>query len=771
MPLRNSHCSWPWVERHTQVRAEALTVAARTCSAWRGALPPAVESLTLMSLLAATRDAGEEASVAAERALGVSCEGDVEGLAWAVLVRLERAAYGGADDSGDGSEGTAAFGAAPHARLLLRAATAAAARGFKDTAGESGGDVEAMLMQSRGDHDEHGEAAAATARVGGGVRGDDADDNDNDGGMIERLMAVAAAAAAECDGVYMALAADATALLRTLGATAPRTALLRSFLTHCAAGGGGRDEGGDADGVEEEHDANVRGGAAALWGAYAIALETAPTETRGTTRGTMMMAAAERRLRLAAVWRALKAARVSKEVFSDAGGQPKSRALVAGEAAAACDACERRVVSALRVAAALMNAGCTVHDVRRGGGCEEEEEDRGDDDGVVAISGGRGAAKATGGVMMAEMGTRGAAEDGAVVEASVMAAAAAYLDTADSHTPWATAAAAAAAAAALVAAARCSDARAAARAQRASPASPSSLSSSPPLRTTGLIEVVREDDTTATTPSDLVGRDYEHNAQDASSSFERPAASVTTLSPEQLAAAVTGGMERHLGSVLRTLHPALALKADGSGVRDTFDAAVAAHQVRCLLFISLLGISGVGVGMASRRESDRRIIVRRRSQGSDRLERVTWPRNDIPFRYSPLLGLGGRCSILGPSRMANCLPPQTPTSRAERAGGRVDDLRQAAWCMRRVSLPRLSPHVHAVIPTVLRSLDHPSFAVKSPLLAAVPHLLSNVPRAELQWYGEPLLEALAQSLVACEESAWAVAVPAAAEAAVQVRFS
>ena len=53
--------------------------------------------------------------------------------------------------------------------------------------------------------------------------------------------------------------------------------------------------------------------------------------------------------------------------------------------------------------------------------------------------------------------------------------------------------------------------------------------------------------------------------------------------------------------------------------------------------------------------------------------------------------------------------------------------------MRRVTLPRLSVHVHSAVPAVLRALDHPSFAVKAPMLAAVPHLLDNVPRAELQW--------------------------------------
>ena len=50
-----------------------------------------------------------------------------------------------------------------------------------------------------------------------------------------------------------------------------------------------------------------------------------------------------------------------------------------------------------------------------------------------------------------------------------------------------------------------------------------------------------------------------------------------------------------------------------------------------------------------------------------------------------------------------------------------------------MTLPRLSVHVHSAVPAVLRALDHPSFAVKAPMLAAVPHLLDNVPRAELQW--------------------------------------
>jgi hypothetical protein len=123
------------------------------------------------------------------------CDGG-DALAVAVLARLERAV--GADGGGGGLAST------PHARLLLRAAAAAVARRWATRQGEEEGEGE-------------GEGEA---------------------GVTERLMAVAAAACAECEGVHAALAADAVALLRALGAAAPRAALLRAFLRHCGGGDG-----------------------------------------------------------------------------------------------------------------------------------------------------------------------------------------------------------------------------------------------------------------------------------------------------------------------------------------------------------------------------------------------------------------------------------------------------------------------------------------------------------------------------------------------------
>lgn len=58
---------------------------------------------------------------------------------------------------------------------------------------------------------------------------------------------------------------------------------------------------------------------------------------------------------------------------------------------------------------------------------------------------------------------------------------------------------------------------------------------------------------------------------------------------------------------------------------------------------------------------------------------------------------------------------------------------QLAYCAMSVQFPHLSQHVNSVLPSVLRALDHPSYSVKMHALRVVPHLVENLPTAELQW--------------------------------------